>query len=484
MDWPDMVYQLVYTMLCTSIACISVTGAMFLLCVTILKVMAGKVKSKQEDGVVTVGFFHPYCNAGGGGERVLWCAVRAVQTRYPAVKILVYTGDTDAAPDMILAKARDRFNMQIPNANLEFVYLHKRRYVEAQYYPHFTMLGQSLGSIILGIEALLSHVPSIFVDTMGYSFTMPLFKFCGGSLVGCYVHYPTISTDMLAQVQSRSFSYNNRRRVAQSPLASFLKLRYYKIFAWLYSKCGLSADTVMVNSSWTEDHIKSLWARGEGDVSKVFPPCDTSHLAHIVGDRDNDEIRILSLGQFRPEKDHPLQIKAMFELRQILSEEDWDRVKLVIVGGCRGQDDWNMVKDLKDLTKHLSVEDNVEFFPNLPFPDLLKEFSKSTIGIHTMWNEHFGIGIVEMMAAGLLTIAHRSGGPLMDIIVEDTGARNGFLAITPQEYAAHIAYILNMSEEAREGVRSRAAASTNMFSTSQFERGWVRATDPLFMKFQ
>ena len=89
--------------------------------------MAGKVKSKQEDGVVTVGFFHPYCNAGGGGERVLWCAVRAVQTRYPAVKILVYTGDTDAAPDMIIGKARDRFNMQIPNTNLEFVYLHKRR---------------------------------------------------------------------------------------------------------------------------------------------------------------------------------------------------------------------------------------------------------------------------------------------------------------------------------------------------------------------
>jgi hypothetical protein len=30
------------------------------------------------------------------------------------------------------------------------------------------------------------------------------------------------------------------------------------------------------------------------------------------------------------------------------------------------------------------------------------------LGIHTMWNEHFGIGIVEMMAAGLITIAHRS----------------------------------------------------------------------------
>ena len=29
----------------------------------------------------TVAFFHPYCNAGGGGERVLWTAIRAIQKR-------------------------------------------------------------------------------------------------------------------------------------------------------------------------------------------------------------------------------------------------------------------------------------------------------------------------------------------------------------------------------------------------------------------
>ena len=29
------------------------------------------------------------------------------------------------------------------------------------------MLGQSLGSLVLGVEALLSLVPSIFIDTMG-----------------------------------------------------------------------------------------------------------------------------------------------------------------------------------------------------------------------------------------------------------------------------------------------------------------------------
>lgn len=41
---------------------------------------------------------------------------------------------------------------------------------------------------------------------------------------------------------------------------------------------------------------------------------------------------------------------------------------------------------------------------------------KSLVGLHTMWNEHFGISIVELMAAGLIAVAHDSGGPSMDIV--------------------------------------------------------------------
>ena len=52
----------------------------------IIKLKAAKVKGGQDSDCVSVAFFHPYCNAGGGGERVLWCAVRAVQTRYPAAR--------------------------------------------------------------------------------------------------------------------------------------------------------------------------------------------------------------------------------------------------------------------------------------------------------------------------------------------------------------------------------------------------------------
>ncbi len=36
---------------------------------------------------------------------------------------------------------------------------------------------------------------------------------------------------------------------------------------------------------------------------------------------DPDQFRVLSLGQFRPEKDHPLQVRAIARLRDKITEE-------------------------------------------------------------------------------------------------------------------------------------------------------------------
>lgn len=45
-------------------------------------------------------------NAGGGGERVLWTAIRDVQKEFPHVVCVVYTGDTDASKEQILFKVK------------------------------------------------------------------------------------------------------------------------------------------------------------------------------------------------------------------------------------------------------------------------------------------------------------------------------------------------------------------------------------------
>lgn len=205
------------------------------------------------------------------------------------------------------------------------------------------------------------------------------------------------------------------------------------------------------------------------------------HLKAIPRDsKKPDKIRILSLAQFRPEKDHPLQLQALYELREIVPEEVFSNISLVLCGSCRNADDGNRVKDLRDLSKHLSLENNVEFKVNLTYQELLKELENAYIGIHTMLDEHFGIGVVELMAAGLLTVAHKSGGPLLDIIETSEASRLGFLAVTAEEYAHTIKFMLYMSEEESAEIREKAKASVERFSRKKFQEEFLRAIQPLF----
>ena len=85
-----------------------------------------------------------------------------------------------------------------------------------------------------------------------------------------------------------------------------------------------------------------------------------------------------------------------------------------------------------------------------------------------MWNEHFGIGVVEMMSAGLITIAHDSGGPKSDIVVPWNSQLTGLLASTPEEYAGAIYKAFTMEPEATCKLRQRAQASAQRFSDEQF----------------
>ena len=64
----------------------------------------------------------------------------------------------------------------------------------------------------------------------------------------------------------------------------------------------------------------------------------------------------------------------------------------MLIGGCRNADDQRRVDDLKTLAEELEISDSVEFCLNVPFATLKERMARSIIGIHTMWNEHFGIG--------------------------------------------------------------------------------------------
>ena len=317
--------------------------------------------------------------------------------RYHNINCVVYTGDTDVTSDQILQTARQRFNIVLPRAgpcDVHFVFLKRREWVEAVVYPYFTLLGQSFGSLILGFEALLNCVPDVYIDTMGYAFTIPLFRYLGGCRTACYVHYPTISTDMLELVARRRGTYNNATFISSSRTLSYAKLIYYRLFAYLYGVAGKRTEVVMVNSSWTLGHILALWCATDR-THIVYPPCDVREFITIPLDRESATRSVISVAQFRPEKDHPLQLRAFRKFLDGLPEEGQQQrsdFRLILVGSCRNAEDYARVKGLKVLAHDEGIDEQVDFHLNEPFDNLKKYLSEAIVGLHTMWNEHFGIG--------------------------------------------------------------------------------------------
>lgn len=117
---------------------------------------------------------------------------------------------------------------------------------------------------------------------------------------------------------------------------------------------------------------------------------------------------------------------------------------------------------------------------NVPNDVLLREYyGRAMIGLHTMRDEHFGIGVVEMMAAGTVVIAHNSAGPREDIVVPFNGQATGLLASTAEEYARAIEQVLQMTEQQRYELQMNARQSLQRFSDQTFARNVVEALETL-----
>uniref|UniRef100_A0A3B4AG97 GDP-Man:Man(3)GlcNAc(2)-PP-Dol alpha-1,2-mannosyltransferase n=1 Tax=Periophthalmus magnuspinnatus TaxID=409849 RepID=A0A3B4AG97_9GOBI len=408
------------------------------------------------------------CSCGSGLVALFWlCSCGSFL--YPDVSFVVYTGDQGVTPEQIIEGARRRFNITLPRG-VSFVFLSLRVLVEAGSYPHFTLLGQSLGSMFLGWEALTSFVPDLYVDSMGYAFTLPIFRYLGGCKVASYVHYPTVSTDMLSVVRQRNPRFNNSDMISRNAVLSAVKLLYYCCFALLYGLAGSCSDVIMVNSTWTLGHILEVGRELGEDGFQAKP--------------EKKRISIVSVGQFRPEKDHKLQIQAFRELLNRNGAWEKDALRLVLIGGCRNEEDEERVLMLRGFCEELEVGGKVEFKVNVPFEELKKELGHATIGLHTMWNEHFGIGVVECMAAGTIVLAHKSGGPKLDIVVPFGGGQTGFLADSVESYASSMETILSLTPEARLEIRRNARQSVERFSDQEFESSFLGAMETVMRRLE
>eukprot|EP00299_Pterocystis_sp_00344_P010445 c4668_g1_i1.p1 GENE.c4668_g1_i1~~c4668_g1_i1.p1 ORF type:complete len:485 (+),score=91.25 c4668_g1_i1:53-1456(+) len=442
------------------------------------------VMTKKTSNKVVIGFFHPFCNDGGGGERVLWCAIKALQSSDFREKVtcVVFSGESLPASD-ILSNVQRQFNLTF-DAEVRFVSIRTRPLLEPSKYPRFTLLLQTMAGLVVGLECLWKCPCDVFLDTTGSPCTMTIFKLFGQCRIGCYVHYPIITTEMLDVVASGSDTYNNDKSISSSALRTRLKVIYYTLFSYFYGLLGKCSDVTMVNSSWTAKHISSLWnfsSSSKRVLETVFPPCNTKKFQTLP--LTPRQSKFVSIGQFRPEKNHALQLKAFALLLQ-QHPKLTRNVKLVLIGSCRHSNDQSRIDSLKNLAQELGIQHDIEWCVNAPFSVLLEHLSSAVGGLHTMWNEHFGIGVVELMAAGVIPIAHNSGGPQSDIVLNsaDNTTRFGFLATTAEQYADCMWKVLDMTPDEAKQVQVRARQHAVHFSDEQFASQFVKCVKPLICK--
>lgn len=238
----------------------------------------------------------------------------------------------------------------------------------------------------------------------------------------------------------------------------------------------------MCNSSWTASHLRALWPSRKDTISVVFPPVAVEALTEAIPLSVNGpgmlrEKVILCIAQFRPEKKHDLIIEA-FSLYCETHPED-EETKLVLIGSVRHSEDATRVYDLRLLAHEKGIKERVVFVCDASWPEILEWLGKAWIGVNAMWNEHFGIGVVEYQAAGLVSVVHNSGGPKLDIVVDVEGGATGYHAETPGEFAEGFAWGLGLPPKEVVAMRSRARKSAGRFTEEVFAEAWLDALEAL-----
>ena len=83
--------------------------------------------------------------------------------------------------------------------------------------------------------------------------------------------------------------------------------------------------------------------------------------------------------------------------------------------------------------------------------------------VHCAKDEHFGITIVEAMAAGCVPIVHDSGGPI-EIVTNDVGFRWRELPVAARQIVK-----LTENDQLREKLSAAASARAQQFRPEVFE---------------
>lgn len=433
-----------------------------------------KMKYMNRSKRRSVTFIHPKCSDCGGGEKVLWLIIKSLldykSNNGQTIKINIVATVPESA-EIIRNQLKAKFGIDLTTPSsfvneVEIIRIKSGGLLKP--YPYLTMLFQILAQIVFSYDILTTVNSDLFIDTTGLPFTYLLLSLFGKK-VCAYVHYPFISIDMINDVKANVYGMHSRGVLSQFKTA---KIFYYQIILFLYQLCGKCVSYAQCNSTWTYNHIAKVWK--STFIDKLFPPCTTSRYKDCLNLQAKRDV-IVSFAQFRPEKNQEMQIRILEKLvRRGIN------VELHMIGGVRNDDDKKLFARLEKMVIDKGLVNNVKMIANASLETIKEEFTIAKIGIHTMKDEHFGISIIEMMAAGLIVIAHNSAGAKEDIIVPEKNLGVGFVVNTEDDYVNQIDSVLKNYNRFGE-MRRSALRQAESFSDESFIAKFQQSLGKMFI---
>ncbi len=201
---------------------------------------------------------------------------------------------------------------------------------------------------------------------------------------------------------------------------------YYRPATIYYLNRVRRVGTLLSVSDFTRGFVKKNWGR---DSSTLYPPCPVEDYSEFGGVQFRENL-VITIGRLVPEK----RLGLFVDLARMVP-----KTKFVAVGSPSDRTFLSPLRKVKDV------------------------LGRAMAYVHCAENEHFGITIVEAMAAGCVPIVHDSGGP-REIVNEDVGFRWRDLRT-----AADCISKLSHNDELRQRLSVAAAARAKRFSPEMFE---------------
>lgn len=247
------------------------------------------------------------------------------------------------------------------------------------------------------------------------------------------------------------------------------------------------AQKVFVNSKFTHGVFKDTFKRLHVEPEVLYPSINTDFFdkTRVVSlervlDRKlpSDSIILLSINRYERKKNLGLAIEALAELKKYLTDEEYKKVYLIMVGGYdkRVEENVEHYLELIGLADELHVTDKVLFLRSPSDIDKVSILRHCTIVIYTPPNEHFGIVPLEAMYTGKPVIAHNSGGPKESIV---SGVTGFLVDLSGDAFASKIADLIKNPTSIQEFGDAGKDRFTKTFSFAAFSGQLNEAVEDL-----